>query len=252
MVPPQYVRLFFIGLEAKQQGKYDMAEDVFIRLLGVSDLEITFQQRVDKELSECYWQRKQYPELMDTFRFNFNIWDFDVRSTDMIRNLCSSGKAKTEVLGLLSDLVVQKPDSIPLNGLLGACYASYGESALAEQYLQKIKQMRSKGDIAILKEDYVKLHRILKQHKIKGVYVQYPLRDVNDLKRLLSDEEDYDKMIFVDNESSFKEALKPDKYFTYFTDRNYDDLGHCTPLGNHILAGNIADAVLKYLHYDKN
>jgi len=247
VVPKKYVQLLMLGLDAKNNGNCDAAEYILTNLLGDPDLDITFQQRVDSELRQCYMQQKKYPELMDTLRFNFNIWDYDVGSTDNVRELCTTGQAKEEVIGLLTDLIALYPKSVALNGLLGACYAEYGESALAAPYLQKIKQMRSLGDMAILKQDYLKLHRILKQHKIKGVYVQYPLRDVNDLKRLLSAEDDYDKMIFVDNEGPFQEALKPDQYYTYFTDRNYDDMGHCTPLGNHILAGNIADAILKYL-----
>ena len=94
---------------------------------------------------------------------------------------------------------------------------------------------------------YLKLHHILKGRNIVGVYVQYPLRNLEPLKRMLSSAEDFENMIFVDNQQSFKEALDPMRYNEFFTDRGDGDLGHCTAKGNHLIASNIARAVLGIL-----
>ena len=52
-------------------------------------------------------------------------------------------------------------------------------------------------------------------------------------------------LIFVDNEKVFKDALKTAKYEEYFKDNFAGDFGHCTDKGNRLLAGNIANIILK-------
>ena len=51
--------------------------------------------------------------------------------------------------------------------------------------------------------------------------------------------------IFVNNENSFKEAVKAGNYNDYFTDIFGGDFGHCTTKGNNLLAGNIAKTILR-------
>lgn len=77
---------------------------------------------------------------------------------------------------------------------------------------------------------------------IKLVCVQYPMRAVDDLKRMI----DFTKgIIFVDNEDLFKDALRAAKFEDYFIDRFAGDFGHCTSKGNRLLAENIARTMIK-------
>jgi len=245
-VPDQDVQLLFYALHAKASGDCETAEKIFYVLANTPDLEPTFKFRAAGEAAECFFKTKNYNALMWSLKMALEANEFDVRSVDYIRGLAQAKEAKDEVIGLLTELVQEKPNSMPLTGLLGACYAQYGDKAMADVYLNKLEAMRKQGDILILKENYIKLLKILQKYYVKGIFVQYPMRNVEVLKRMLASQKDYDNIIFVDNQASFREALRPEKYDDYFIDRTFDDLGHLTPMGNRLLAGNIADAILKY------
>jgi len=83
---------------------------------------------------------------------------------------------------------------------------------------------------------------ILNKRKIKFVCMQYPLRNLKSLRSIFDNDS---RIIFVDNELSFKEALKKGSYKDYFIDMFAGDFGHCSPLGNRLIAQNAAKAILK-------
>ncbi|MEI6632154.1 MAG: hypothetical protein WCL25_06045, partial [bacterium] len=90
--------------------------------------------------------------------------------------------------------------------------------------------------------NYHKLKQILDKRGIKLICVQYPVRSIQPLKKIFKDDEN---IIFVDNEKIFKDAIRKEGYNAYFVDKFGGDFGHCTQKGNRLLAGNIADAILK-------
>ncbi len=74
------------------------------------------------------------------------------------------------------------------------------------------------------------------------VCVQYPMRSIDPLKKIFEKDEG---VIFVDNETIFKEMVKKSGPKEVFLDMFGGDFGHCTPKGNRLLAQNIADAILR-------
>ena len=248
-VPEEYGRMLFFAEGLKGGGDCVRAEEIFFKLANIPDIEPSFQLRAANDARGCFYARKQYGPLMWALYIALKENEFNVESIDIIRDLTRRREAKDEILGLLTKLVQEKPDSMPLIGLLGACHAQFGNKAMADHYLNILETMRHDGDIVPLKENYIKLTKALRERQIRPVYIQYPIRDVEVLKRMVRAEKDYDNIIFVDNQASFQDALNPERYFDYFTDRNYDDMGHCTPDGNRILASNIADAILTHLQY---
>lgn len=91
-------------------------------------------------------------------------------------------------------------------------------------------------------ENYRKLKKILDRRKIKLVCAQYPLRNVFLLKKIFPPQEE---VYFVDNEETFKAAVAGGRLHEYFSDMFAGDFGHCTNLGNELLAGNIAKVILR-------
>ena len=79
---------------------------------------------------------------------------------------------------------------------------------------------------------------------IKLMFVQYPLRKVDALKRSIQLR---NRVFFIENDEIFKKALQKGQYEYYFEDRFAGDFGHCTPHGNFLLAQNVAQAITKYL-----
>lgn len=79
--------------------------------------------------------------------------------------------------------------------------------------------------------------------------MQYPTLSVQILKDRLNLSKYYDKLIFIDNKEVFNKALKIYKTEDIFKDMFAGSFGHCTELGNTIIAENAAETILSL--YDK-
>ncbi|MFA5091000.1 MAG: hypothetical protein WC510_08305 [Candidatus Omnitrophota bacterium] len=95
---------------------------------------------------------------------------------------------------------------------------------------------------AVTRDNYVKIRKTLQQRGIKLVMVQYAMRKLEYLKKMVDSSSD---IIFVDNERLFKDAVMKSGFREYFADMWAGDFGHCTRKGNRLLAENIANTVLK-------
>jgi tetratricopeptide (TPR) repeat protein len=127
-------------------------------------------------------------------------------------------------------------------GALLLLYAKIGRSDLAKSYAKKANRLRLEYYSPVTVGNYRKLKEILDKRKIKLICVQYPMRNLEPLKVIFEQDQG---VIFVDNESIFKEALKKSSYKEYFKDMFAGDFGHCTDKGNRLLAQNIADSIFK-------
>jgi len=68
------------------------------------------------------------------------------------------------------------------------------------------------------------------------------MRSLEHLQRMFPDKSG---IIFIDNDELFKEKVSREGYGRYFKDNIAGDFGHCTPLGDRLLAENIAGAILR-------
>ena len=84
--------------------------------------------------------------------------------------------------------------------------------------------------------NFNKINEILKSKNISFVVMQYPLRNLSPLKKVFINQEN---IIFIDNELIFKNTLNNKTYDELFVDKFGKDFGHCTPLGNNMIAKNI-------------
>jgi len=130
-----------------------------------------------------------------------------------------------------------------LYGALGTVYRERGQFTLAEEYSSKANQIRLSEYNSTTTSNYHKLKEILDKRKIKLVCAQYPMLNIEPLKKIFQG--NINDVLFVDNERAFKEAVKEGSYKMYFMDMFGGDFGHCTKEGNRLLAENIANAVLK-------
>jgi len=88
-------------------------------------------------------------------------------------------------------------------------YQEMGKPELAEEYARKAKMMRLGFCNIVTFNNYHKLKEILDKRGIQLVCVQYPMRNVELLKIIF---EPGQGIIFVDNESIFKEAVNKSSY----------------------------------------
>jgi len=121
---------------------------------------------------------------------------------------------------------------------LGSLYREMNRIELVEEYNKKVSDEYRPLTV----DNYRRLKTILDRRAIRLVCVQYPMRSVEPLKQIFEGER---RVIFVDNERVFKEAVIQLSYREYFRDMFAGDFGHCTSKGNRLLAENIANVILK-------
>lgn len=90
------------------------------------------------------------------------------------------------------------------------------------------------------------ISKIYKNNKKSLVLpMQYPTLLIETLKSDLQDSPYYDKLIFISNEENFEKALQNHKVEEIFNDMFGISFGHCTELGNTLIAENVAETILK-------
>ncbi len=145
-----------------------------------------------------------------------------------------------EVEDLCEKIIENNPRHDVALGIMAVSCQAQGKIDLAEKYFSQAKELRAGLLNPNVAKNYQKAAQMVRERGIPLVCVQYPMRNVDDLKRMFPDPEG---IIFVDNEAVFKLALEAGSYGDLFTDCFAGDFGHCTPLGNRLLAGNIADSI---------
>jgi len=93
----------------------------------------------------------------------------------------------------------------------------------------------------ITEENYSALYSRLKDKGITYVAMNYPTRDINEIKSMFRRDEE---IIFISNEKNFKEALMKSDYEEFFIDKCYRNFGHATVKGNRMIAENVATVIL--------
>ncbi len=134
-------------------------------------------------------------------------------------------------------------DKTRIYGAISIIYEGIGQAEIAKEYYNKAKELGLEGYNSITKSNYLELKEILDKRKIKLICVQYPMRNIEPLKKIF--EGHTDGIIFVDNEKSFKDAVKRSAYNNYFADIFGGNFGHCAEKGNKLLADNIAKVLLE-------
>lgn len=132
---------------------------------------------------------------------------------------------------------------------LETIYNKNGEKELANEYSQRAKNLELNYYNPITAFNYHKLKTVLGKRNIVFVCVQYPMRNLEPLKKIFEGNDN--GIIFVDNEKIFKNAVARDGYKDYFVDIFGGDFGHCTKKGNMLLAENISNVILKEVFNNK-
>ncbi len=155
---------------------------------------------------------------------------------------------RSQAEDLLKQAIEMNPQDDLAYGAFSVLYDEIGNPELAEAYAQKANRLRSRYYDLVTVNNYRKLKAILDKRGIRLVCVQYPMRDVEPLKKAFED--NGKGVIIVDNKNVFRDAVKKDGYTVYFVDMFGGDFGHCTAKGNRLLAENITNTILKEVFHD--
>ena len=117
----------------------------------------------------------------------------------------------------------------------------------AREYFNKAEEERLTIYNSKANKIYNFIVKKLTDNNIKVICMQYPVRSVKPLQEQLKDEPYYDKITFISNEKLFKDALMKKDYNEIFSDQFAGDFGHCTSLGNTMIAKNIVNILEKII-----
>jgi tetratricopeptide (TPR) repeat protein len=210
--PENYAAYVDLGKAYKFQGQLQQAEDVYKKALELNP-KISWAYL---ELGWLYINQGKFQQAEDVYK---------------------------KALELNYGEVV----SAKLYGALGITYEELGQFMLAEECYSNANQTMLSGYNPMTAYSYHKLKEILDRRNIKLVCVQYPMLNIEPLKKMFQG--DIDSVFFVDNEKTFKEAVREGSYKMYFKDIFGGNFGHCTEKGNRLLAENIANVILKGVFY---
>ena len=128
------------------------------------------------------------------------------------------------------------------HGIMAVLNWQRGDERKAENYHQRFLELESLIPRSKTVHNYRELQRILREHKIPLVAVQYPALPIGPLRQMI---EPAPGMVFVDNEQTFLQAIKTQPVGKVFRDLFGGIFGHMTPYGNDLLAENVARGVLE-------
>ncbi len=131
---------------------------------------------------------------------------------------------------------------IRAHGQLAVLALQDGDADRAEKHHRAVEELLRSGTNPTTATNYLELHRLLASRGVPLVAVQYPMRPLETLQRLI--EASPYGVVFVDNERAFKDTLLGRPYTEIFTDLFAGDFGHLTVEGNRLLAANVAEGVL--------
>ena len=112
----------------------------------------------------------------------------------------------------------------------------------AAPYEERLRRLHDCFYIPETRDNYVRMARKSRELGFQLVCASYANRSTEGLRAMLSGESG---VTLVDNQEPFHGYIQQGRYDELFTDHCYGDLGHATPLGNRLIAQNIARALLR-------
>ena len=231
-----------LGQSLTEQGRYEEAERVFRKAIERKPNNCWLYLKA----GEFYADREDFPQAEAAFKKAIGLNPLEVRSYVRLGWCYREQEKYQEAEEAFKKAAALMPDH---NNIRRALLALDNERNDAESRIQR-QRVAKQFYQPFTKSNYRKIKAILDDRGIKLVCVQYPMCSIEPLKQIFAGESG---IIFVDNEHSFKEAVKKSRINMYFKDMFAGNFGHCTRLGNRLLAENVASAVIKnVLKIDKS
>ena len=242
-----------LDLDAKDEAAYDGLKWIYKETGKKVELEELFKKALKNnvrgewiyaELAWFYQEEGRFSEAEDAFKKAIalnpdNYWvQINLAGFYLDRGRLADAEET------LKKAVRMHPQSEKVVGTIATFYKKYGKNTLMQYYYDQANNVRLKYYNPITVSNYRLLREILDKRNIVLVCVQYPMRNIEPLKKIF---ERQNGIIFVDNEKIFKDAVQKMTYNDYFSDAFGGDFGHCRDRGNRLLAENIANGILEYL-----
>jgi len=270
-----YVKL---GLLYRDQDKFRLAEDAFEKALKANSgndnaylelgriyrdtgrplqAEVAFKKTIEinprndfayVKLARLYRGQDKFPQSEAAFKKAIELNPTKYFPGVELGRLYQDYGKFSEAEAAFKKIIELDPRNENAHRALLVLYEATGRSELGKEYAKKVRRLKLLQYNLATVNNYRKLRKILAARSIRLVCAQYPMRNIGPLKEILGGNED---VIFVDNESIFKDALKKAGSKEYFVDMFGGDFGHCTVKGNQLLAQNIANVILREIFHKR-
>ena len=233
--PRAYLEL---GRNYAMQGKNTDAEKFFKKAIEINPE----WGGAYLELGHFYNARAKFPQAEQALKKAAAL-NFSNEEAYSELGLCYlSQDKKSEAQQAFLKVIELNPRNLDAVRQLISLYEQAGTTELADNLRKKLGLFIPVDSNRLTSANYQKLKEILDNRGIQLVCVQYPLRNIQDIKNMFDDPQG---VIFIDNADVFRQALAQGSYDEYFSDRFAGNFGHCTRKGNRLLAGNMANTILK-------
>ena len=230
-----------LGRCYKEEGEFQKAAFLFKKVVELyPETTLGFM-----ELAEVYDKMGQNEETFKIYEWVLNkkpdnIWIY----TEIGQWFKKHGYYKQAEQAYLKAIEKNPTDYFPYEQLADI-YAVQGDTAQAEKYAQKaMAGEKSQEYSSYTIKNYNEIADIILDRGIPLICMQYPLRSVEPLKKILSGKKG---IVFVENKKNFERVLRDSEYSKVFSDNFAGDFGHCTRLGNRLIAENLANTILNLL-----
>jgi len=228
-----------LGLVYVDQDKYPQAEALFRKAIELNP----GNDNAYSELGRLYRIQGNYPQAEALFRKAIELNPRNNNAYTGLGWLYRIQGNYPQAEDLFKKIIDLYPENDCAYGAISVLYEETGKPELAKEYANNARRLRLEYYKPVTVNNFLKLKEILDERGVRLVCAQYPMRDLWPLKKIF--ENDEKGVIFVDNGGTFKETVKKEGFKEVFRDMFGGDFGHCTQKGNKLLAGNIADVILK-------
>ena len=137
-------------------------------------------------------------------------------------------------------------------GIKGITCMLNGQYDSGEQNLNLADNERLKYDYSDISKKYEKILDMIIPNGITYIAMQYPVRDITSLQKIIDQTKYGDFVFYVSNKKFFRNALKSENRKEIFKDLFAWDFGHCTDYGNRLIANNLAQVIKIILEEKQN
>jgi lysophospholipase L1-like esterase len=237
-LPGKYNDRYVQAVISEGMKNYPLAERLYLSLILETDDE-DIHRWIYKEVGELLQMQGRYLEFVELMpKISYGYW-----GQDWIDHVCVDASGVEKVMKIFEGIIENTADKAPVYHILAKCSEKYGDDESGDFFRKQSEREALETIHPVTRRNYLKLVDMLSRRNIRIVVVQYPLRPLDPLKSLLKAADRFDDVVFVDNEDSFKAALKKEGQKEYFIDMFAGDFGHCTEKGNRLLAANVASVL---------
>jgi hypothetical protein len=230
---------YFLGLAA-QNGQRDLADKLFKELIAQSH-SVILRRCLLRKYGDFLVNSEEYGRFVDLMvDIPYYLWP-----SSWVEPYCHGQKNMDHVKDVVEGLVTRKKEDSHVYGYVVACYEKGGRWDLARIFMEKIGA-KSSYYTKETRKNYQGIKEMLLFRNIQPVFVQYPLRSIQPLLSIFEGDTDRGRIMFVNNQDVFEQAVREQSYNILFLDRALGDVGHPTDKGNYILASHIARAIERF------